>query len=79
MFKCQAQWQKNRQSLTWSEKLRLAERVLESNRQWRARPSPVIRRSADDVRNGTAGQWAHGRGGQRAGAEVGSQKTEEDR
>ena len=38
MLNRQAQWQKNRQSLTWPEKLRLAERVLESVRQWRARP-----------------------------------------
>jgi len=53
MLKRQAQWQKNRQSLTWPEKLRLAERVLESVRQWRARPSPVIRRPADHARNGT--------------------------
>ena len=43
----QAQWQRSRQSLTWPEKIRLAERVLESVRQWRARPSPVIRRPAD--------------------------------
>ena len=53
MLKRQAQWQKNRQSLTWPEKLRLAERVLESVRQWRAKSSPVIRRPADHVRNGT--------------------------
>ena len=38
MLERQAQWQKNRQSLTWPEKIRLAERVLESVRQWRARP-----------------------------------------
>ena len=36
VLKRQAQWQKNRQSLTWPEKLRLAERVLESVRQWRS-------------------------------------------
>jgi hypothetical protein len=53
MLNRQAQWQKNRQSLTWPEELRLAERVLESVRQWRARPSPVIRRLADHVRHGT--------------------------
>ena len=52
MLKRQAQWQKNRQSLSWPEKLRLAERVLESVRQWRARPSPVIRLPADRARNG---------------------------
>jgi hypothetical protein len=48
----QAQWQKNRQSLTWPENIRLAERVRESVRQWRARPSPVIRLPADRARNG---------------------------
>ena len=53
MLKRQAQWQKTRQSLTWPEKLRLAARVLESARQWRARPSPVIRGPADHVRHGT--------------------------
>ena len=53
MLKRQAQWQKSRQSLTWPEKIRLAEQVLGSVRQWRARPSPVIRRPADHVRNGT--------------------------
>ena len=34
----QAQWQKSRQSLTWPEKIRLAERVRESVRQLRAQP-----------------------------------------
>jgi hypothetical protein len=53
MLKRQAQWQKNRQSLTWPEKLRLAERVRESVMQWRARPSPLIQRPADHVRSGT--------------------------
>ena len=57
MLKRQAQWQKNRQSLTWPEKLRLAERVLESVRQWRARPSPVTRRTADQARNESAGPF----------------------
>ena len=33
MLKRQALWQKNRQSLTWPEKLRLAQRVRESIRQ----------------------------------------------
>ena len=56
MLERQAQWQKHRQSLTWPEKLRLAERVLESVRQWRSRPSPAIRGPADHVRNGTTGQ-----------------------
>ena len=53
MLNRQAQWQKNRQSLTWPEKIRLAERVRESVRQWRARPSPVVRRPADRAPNGT--------------------------
>lgn len=42
-----------RQSLSWPEKLRLAQRVRESVRQWRARTSPRIQRSADHVRSGT--------------------------
>ena len=36
MLKRQGQWQKSRQSLTWPEKIRLAERVRESVRQLRA-------------------------------------------
>ena len=36
----QAQWQRSRQSLTWPEKIRQAERVLDSVRQWRARTGP---------------------------------------
>ena len=52
MLKRQAQWQKNRQSLTWPEKIRLAERVRESVRQWRARPGPVVRRPPDRAPNG---------------------------
>lgn len=31
----QAQWQKSRQFLTWEEKVRLAEQVRDSVRQWR--------------------------------------------
>lgn len=38
MLKRQALWQKSRQSLTWPEKIRLAERVRESVRQLRAQP-----------------------------------------
>ncbi len=33
----QAQWQKHRRSLTWPEKIRLAEQVLETVRQWGAK------------------------------------------
>ena len=36
MLNRQAQWQKSRQSLTWPEKIRLAERVRDSVRQLRA-------------------------------------------
>jgi hypothetical protein len=42
MLERQAEWQKSRQSLTWPEKLRLAERVRESIRQLRARPRPTV-------------------------------------
>jgi len=42
MLKRQAQWQKSRQSLTWPEKIRLAERVRESVRQLRAQPRPIM-------------------------------------
>jgi len=38
MLERQAQWQKSRQSLTWPEKIRMAERVRESVRQLRAQP-----------------------------------------
>ena len=34
----QMEWQKTRQILTWPEKIRLAERVLESLRKWRVKP-----------------------------------------
>jgi hypothetical protein len=48
MLKRQAQWQKSRQSLTWPEKIRMAERVRESVGQLRAQPrakdhAPVFR------------------------------------
>jgi hypothetical protein len=42
MLERQAQWQKSRQSLTWPEKLRLAERVRESVMQLRAHPRPTM-------------------------------------
>jgi len=42
MLKRQTQWQKSRQSLTWPEKIRLAERVRESVRQLRAQPHPTM-------------------------------------
>ena len=41
MLARQAQWQKSRRSLTWPEKLRMAERVRDSVRQLRARPRPT--------------------------------------
>ena len=43
MLNRQAQWQKSRRSLTWPEKIRMAERVLESVRRWGARPVPSPR------------------------------------
>jgi hypothetical protein len=41
LLKRQAQWQKSRHSLTWPEKIRMAERVRESIRQLRAQPRPT--------------------------------------
>jgi len=41
MLERQAQWQTSRQSLTWPEKIRMAERVRESVRQLRAQPRPT--------------------------------------
>jgi hypothetical protein len=41
MLERQAQWQKSRKSLTWPEKIRMAERVRESVRQLRALPRPA--------------------------------------
>jgi hypothetical protein len=41
MLERQAQWQKSRQSLTWPEKIRMAERVRESVMQLRAQPRPA--------------------------------------
>jgi len=41
MLKRQAQWQKSRQSLTWPEKIRLAEQVRESVSQLRAHLPPT--------------------------------------
>ena len=40
MLKRQALWQKSRQSLTWAEKVRMAERVRESVQQLRAQARP---------------------------------------
>jgi len=51
MLKRQAQWQKTRQSLSWPDKIRAAERVLESVRQWRTILNPVIRRLVARLRN----------------------------
>ena len=42
MLRRQALWQKSRQSLTWPEKIRLAERLREGLRQWRATPTRRI-------------------------------------
>jgi hypothetical protein len=38
MLERQALWQKSRRSLTWPEKIRMAERVRESAAQLRAQP-----------------------------------------
>lgn len=40
MLKRQAVWQRSRQSLTWPEKLRMAEKVRESVKQLRASSGP---------------------------------------
>ena len=45
----QARWQKSRQSLTWAEKIRMAERVRESVRHWGPRPSPVIQKPGEGL------------------------------
>ena len=42
MLKRQTEWQKSRQSLTWPEKIRLAERVRESVGQLRVEPRPAV-------------------------------------
>ena len=42
LLKRQAEWQRSRQSLTWPEKIRLAERVRESVGQLRVEPRPAV-------------------------------------
>jgi hypothetical protein len=42
MLERQAEWQKSRQSLTWPEKIRLAERVRDTIRQLRTQPRPTM-------------------------------------
>lgn len=54
MLNRQAHWQRSRQSLTWPEKIRQAERVLASVRQLRARPGPVARRPTVRAHNSTS-------------------------
>lgn len=49
----QAQWQKSRQSLTWPEKIRMAERVRESVKQLRAQPRPTDLAPAERVTKGS--------------------------
>ncbi len=41
MLRRQAQWQKDRRSLSWPEKIRMAERVRESAERLRDRPGPA--------------------------------------
>jgi len=40
MLKRQAVWQRSRQSLTWPEKIRMAEKILKSVKQLRASSGP---------------------------------------
>lgn len=40
LLRRQAEWQRSRRSLTWPEKIRMAERVRESVKQLRAQPRP---------------------------------------
>jgi hypothetical protein len=49
----QAQWQKSRQSLSWPEKIRMAERLRENLQQWRAKPVPAIPTPAHHPRKQT--------------------------
>ncbi len=44
MLKRQAIWQRSRQSLTWPEKIRMAEMVRESVKQLRALSAPGAKR-----------------------------------
>jgi hypothetical protein len=53
MLRRQALWQKSRQSLSWPEKIRQAERLRESLRRWRAKPIGGIVRPAVPSRDGT--------------------------
>jgi hypothetical protein len=41
MLERQAQWQKSRQTLTWPEKIRMAERIRESVGQLRVQSRPA--------------------------------------
>jgi len=49
MLKRQTEWQKSRQSLTWPEKIRLAERVRESVRQLRVEPRTTVPGAAETM------------------------------
>jgi len=42
MLQRQAEWQRSRQTLTWPEKIRLAESVRESVRQLRVEPRTTV-------------------------------------
>lgn len=42
MLKRQAEWQKSRRSLTWAEKIRMAERVRDSVTLLRAQPRQTL-------------------------------------
>jgi hypothetical protein len=41
MLRRQTEWQNSRRSLTWPEKIRMAERIRESIRTLRAQPRPA--------------------------------------
>jgi len=55
----QARWQKARKNLSWPEKVRMAEMVRESTRQWRARASDLARHRSDPGRQAAQSQGPH--------------------
>jgi len=57
LLKRQARWQRARKNLSWPEKVRMAELVRESTRQWRARATKVPSQQSD--RDGQATGQPH--------------------
>lgn len=55
----QARWQKARKDLSWPEKVRMAEAVRESTRQWRAIASDLARRRSDPGGQAAQSQEPH--------------------